>query len=108
MTTLPTGAIDDLLANKVFGERDPLGFSLKAQVLGMSVEFTQKSLERKGPRLPKPIAHPTDTRYHQGTLLPPAPMPVPTLRFTAEGISLPLYGRQKLRWVGGLVSGWVG
>ena len=65
----------------------------------MSLEFAQKSLERKGPRLPKPIANPTDTRYQHGALLPPPPKPLPTLRFSAEGISLPLYERQKLRLV---------
>ena len=33
---LTLGAIDDLLANKVFGEREALGFALKAQVCGMN------------------------------------------------------------------------
>ena len=95
---LTTGSIDDLLANKVFGCGTPLGFSLKAQANGLSLEFLQ--LAHRKSTIPRPIGHPSETRYRQGLVAPPtAPTELPVFRFLPKGVDCPLYGRQKMRVV---------
>ena len=95
---LTTGAIDDLLANKVFGCGAPLGFSLKAQSNGLSLEFLQ--LAHRKSAIPQPIGHPSETQYKKGLAIPPSPsMQLPTFRFLPKGVDCPLYERQKMRIV---------
>ena len=91
-----TGRVDDLIANKVFGCRLPLGFALRADLHGRSLEFLQV---QRHMRVPRPLGRPSDTRYKHGLQLPKAPKDIPTLRFTPEGSDVPLYDRQKLRFV---------
>lgn len=85
-----TGLCDDVMAVKVFGIQQPLGFSLRAFVKGIQLGFTPLA---EGVAPPAPLAKPTDARY-PAPGNPPEPPQIAPMDF---GNDVPLYERRVRR-----------
>jgi hypothetical protein len=89
-TALQPGITDEVIACKVTGVPEPLGFFLTAQAKGIQLEFVR--LE-PGQAVPLPIGAPTDTQYKGEGDIPEAG-PTEPLKF---GASVGLYERSQCR-----------
>lgn len=86
------GSIDEVVANKVFGVPNPLGFGFQAVAKGIQLDF---SVLDEGEVPPSPLAKPTDTQF-PGPGDVPSPYPVEPLYF---GNDVNLYERRCIRVV---------
>ena len=91
-TALIPGAIDEVVANKVFGVTNPLGFTFQALAKGIQVDF---AVLDEGEVPPSPLAKPTDTQF-PGPGDVPNPKQVEPLHF---GSDVNLYERRCVRVV---------
>jgi len=85
-----TGLCDDVMAVKVFGIQQPLGFSIRAFVKGIQLGFAPIA---EGSTPPVPLGKPTDSRYP----LPGNPPEPPQIAPMDFGHDVPLYERRCMR-----------
>jgi hypothetical protein len=79
-TALLPGSIDDVVANKVFGVPNPLGFGFQALAKGIQVDF---AVLDEGEVPPSPLAKPSDTQF-PGPGEVPNPKPIEPLHFGSD------------------------
>lgn len=91
-TALTAGIIDEVIANKIFGVQNPLGFTMKAVSKGVQLEFSHLPFDQDPPL---PLGKPTDTQY-KGVGKVPEPNAIVPLEI---GGDILLYGRKNIRMV---------
>eukprot|EP01038_Epipyxis_sp_PR26KG_P007446 gene7446-10147_t len=95
-TALQPGSIDDIISNKIFGAKYPLGFSIKAIAKTISLEFINlpSSNDNSKAIIPLPLGKPTDPQYYSQNKVPD-PQPIYPLVIG----DVPLYERRKISFV---------
>eukprot|EP00636_Phaeomonas_parva_P008335 CAMPEP_0118869796 /NCGR_PEP_ID=MMETSP1163-20130328/13006_1 /TAXON_ID=124430 /ORGANISM="Phaeomonas parva, Strain CCMP2877" /LENGTH=704 /DNA_ID=CAMNT_0006804727 /DNA_START=5 /DNA_END=2116 /DNA_ORIENTATION=+ len=91
LKALKAGILDDVCACRIFGVKQPLGFSVKGMAKGVVVSY-ESLLEGQAP--PKPLADPFEPQLPDGDL--PSPGEAPELNL---GESVELFTRSTSRFV---------